>query len=209
MTVFKKYFVVLSALLLSACEPEPVMSYEDFLANYPEAKKFEIDATPEAKIESVSRKETITYTEDREEIKNIETKYVEEDKGETKEVDIKQVEVKKLPEPKPDYAGFHFEGLVFPHNSRLDPESTKIYNKESKTLWFGHIRAYSPFNLKDAFAFYVNAMPRNGWAMKTYMLDKTKGNLVFEKENRLVQINLESGGDKSSYLNIIVSILKE
>ena len=92
-----------------------------------------------------------------------------------------------------------FPDIPFPQESYVDIEETKALG--SGENWIGSLVFDSPYNASNIFDFYMSEMPKLNWIEVATVRAKFS-QMTYGRNNRVVQILIESTGSDSSKVTI-------
>ena len=111
-----------------------------------------------------------------------------------KTLEINGVDGSQIP---PAFA--NFPDVPFPEQAYLDLEDTKALG--SGENWIGSVTYNAPYNASRLFDFYVSEMPKLRW-IEVAVVRTRISQMTYFRDNRALQILIESNGDKDSIVTI-------
>ncbi len=93
----------------------------------------------------------------------------------------------------------NFPDIPFPEQAYMELGDTKALG--SGDNWIGSLVYTAPYNASRVFDFYVSEMPKNRW-IEVAVVRARISQMTYYRENRAVQILIESTGDNESLVTI-------
>lgn len=93
----------------------------------------------------------------------------------------------------------NFPDVPFPEQAYMELGDTKALG--SGDNWIGSLVYTAPYNASRIFDFYVSEMPKNRW-IEVAVVRARISQMTYYRENRAVQILIESTGDNESLVTI-------
>ena len=90
--------------------------------------------------------------------------------------------------------------VPIPPSSFIDEENTIVLGTGKN--WMGRLIIKTPMNSQDSFSFLINEFPKAGWTVLSTIKAK-KSTLVFTKDNRFVNVSIESMMLNTKYKSLI------
>lgn len=97
----------------------------------------------------------------------------------------------------------HFPDIPFPEQAYIDMKETKALG--SGENWIGSLTYNTPYDTSSIFDFYMSEMPKFKWNEVATVRARVS-HLTYIRDNRAVQILLESGISSSSTIVTITAI---